>query len=239
MANVNCPPLTNSSTATCLWRRLIFVLLGIFLAAQAVWILVPESYRLAPSLSPGNRPTASSVHTDPELAYKLAAIEAIRGDLWVDAAFATAGQNWSYYSPPADNGKSTEQIRKATIQALRFSPHRGDVWLLFTAMIEHYRWPGYQPGALLKMSYYTAPNELALLPLRLDLALRDDDGIEDNELRELVKRDVQIILTHNPALKPALTNAYHSASATGRIFLERVIAEIDPGAIDAMRASSR
>jgi hypothetical protein len=66
---------------------------------------------------------------------------------------------------------------------------------------------------VLKMSYYTAPNELALLPLRLNVSLHAKGVIDDAELQDMVRRDISVILTRAPALKPALVAAYRSVFA--------------------------
>jgi hypothetical protein len=85
----------------------------------------------------------------------------------------------------------------------------------------------YQPSLLLKMSYYTAPNELALFPLRLNVSLYAKGVIDDAEFQHMVRRDIGDILTRAPALKPALVAAYRSALPEGKVFAERV-SEIDP-----------
>jgi hypothetical protein len=226
----------SSGVTTGLSLRIAFAVFGVLLAIQAMWILIPESLRPTSYPDPGNV-TASTAGANGERAYQAAAIAKIRGDLWAESAFAIVGRNWNNRSLAAVAGKSDEKIRSAIIQTLRFSPHRGDVWLLFAAMIQQQRSPGYQPDALLKMSYYTAPNELKLLPLRLELILKG--GIHDDELKELLRRDIQIIVMHDRALMPALIHAYQSAPAEGRAFLERVIMQINPDMIDTVRAMPR
>jgi hypothetical protein len=63
------------------------------------------------------------------------------------------------------------------------------------------------------MSYYTAPNELALFPLRLNVSLHAKEVMDDAELQDMVRRDISVILTRAPALKPALVAAYRPAFA--------------------------
>jgi hypothetical protein len=63
------------------------------------------------------------------------------------------------------------------------------------------------------MSYYTAPNELALFPLRLNVLLHAKEVMDDAELQDMVRRDISVILTRAPALKPALVAAYRPAFA--------------------------
>jgi hypothetical protein len=94
----------------------------------------------------------------------------------------------------------------------------------------------YQPSLLLKRSYYTAPNELALFPMRLNVSLYAKGVIDDVELQYMVRRDIGDILTRAPALKPALVAAYRSALPEGKVFAERVISEIDPGYLGVVRA---
>jgi hypothetical protein len=52
----------------------------------------------------------------------------------------------------------------------------------------------------------------------------------------MARRDISLILTRAPALKPALVDAYRSASPAGKAFAERVISEIDPGYLSIARA---
>jgi hypothetical protein len=86
------------------------------------------------------------------------------------------------------------------------------------------------------MSYYTAPNKLALFPLRLNVSLRAKGVVDEAELQDMVRRDISIVLTRAPALRPALVAAYRSALPQSKLFAERVIAEIDPGYLGVVRA---
>ena len=52
----------------------------------------------------------------------------------------------------------------------------------------------------------------------------------------MVRRDISVILTRAPALKPALVAPYRSAFPQGKVFTERVISEIDPGYLGVIRA---
>src|SRR6202008_996262 len=96
----------------------------------------------------------------------------------------------------------TKTALNAYAVTLHYSPPRGDVWLVLASLSDRYRPSGYDTGALLKMSYYTAPNELRLLPLRLHVALASD--VREPELREMIKQDIGLVLSRLPALKPAL-----------------------------------
>jgi len=90
-------------------------------------------------------------------------------------------------------------------------------------------------AALLKLSYYTAPNDLALLPLRLNVALGEASVVNEPELRELVQRDVRMAFARQPALRPALIAAYQSAAADGKALVDNLISEWDSTALQSMR----
>ncbi len=127
----------------------------------------------------------------------------------------------------------------AFADALHYSPLRGDLWLMLAAISKEQKSTGYDLIALLKLSYYTAPNDLALLPLRLTVVLGTGSAASESELRELIKRDVKIALADQPALRPALLAAYQSAGADGQAFADNLISELDPGYLQGMHAGIR
>jgi len=221
----------NPNTSTKTWLRVALTLFGVFLFAQAAWILLAERHRLNHIRLPVDGKTATIALAEQDKIKQAASLAVVRGDLWAESAFTYGNLLWL----DAGDQLNTEALKTLT-RALRYSPHRGDVWLMFAALANKYKWSGYQPGLLLKMSYYTAPNELALLPLRLDVSLHAKGVIDDAELKDMVRRDISVILTRAPALKPALVAAYRSALPQGKAFAERVISEIDPGYLGVVRA---
>src|SRR5712671_5143111 len=221
----------NPSTSTRTWLRVALALFGVFLSAQAAWILLPERQRLNHIRLPVDGKTATIALAEQDKIKQAASLAVVRGDLWAESAFTYGSQLWL----DAGDQLNTEALKTLT-RALRYSPHRGDVWLMFAALANKYKWSGYQPSLLLKMSYYTAPNELALLPLRLNVSLHAKGVIDDAELQDMVRRDISVILTRAPALKPALVAAYRSALPQGKILAERVISEIDPDYLGVVRA---
>ena len=88
------------------------------------------------------------------------------------------------------------------------------------------------------MSYYTAPNEQALFLLRIKVALQAD-GPADPDLADMIRRDIRLLITKNPALKPALLAVYKAASSPNKQFVERVVAEVDPAYLANMRSGSQ
>src|SRR6266849_3326451 len=192
------------------WLRVALTLFGVFLSAQAAWILLAERHRLNHIRLPVDGKTATMAFAEQDKIKQAASLAVVRGDLWAESAFTYGSQLWL----DAGDQLNTEALKTLT-RALRYSPHRGDVWLMFAALADKYKWLGYQPSLLLKMSYYTAPNELALLPLRLNVSLHAKEVIDDAELQDMVRRDISVILTRAPALKPALVAAYRSALPQG------------------------
>jgi hypothetical protein len=75
-----------------------------------------------------------------------------------------------------------------------------------------------------------------MFPLRLNVSLHVNEVIDEAELADMVRRDISIILTRAPALKPELIAAYRSALPQGKVFAERVMSEIDPGYLGVVRA---
>jgi hypothetical protein len=223
-------------TSAKLWLRVALALFGILLSAQAAWILLAERYhpnhiRFAVD---GN---ATIALAEQDKIRQAASLAVVRGDLWAEWAFTYGDHLRSDQAMDLNAGdKLNTMALKPLTAALRYSPHRGDVWLMFAAFADQYTWAAYQPSSLLKMSYYTAPNELALFPLRLSVSLHAKGVIDDADLQDMVRRDIRIILTRAPALKPALVEAYRSALPQGKIFAERVISEIEPGYLGVLRA---
>jgi hypothetical protein len=225
------------NTSTKAWLRVALTSFSVLLSAQAAWIFLAERHRLNHIRLPVDGRTAAIAFAERDKIKQAASLAVVRGDLWAESAFTYGSQLWSDRAilPDAGDQLSTEALT-TLIRALRYSPHRGDVWLMFAALADKYKWSGYQPSLLLKMSYYTAPNELALLPLRLNVSLHAKGVIDDAELKDMVRRDISVILTRAPALKPALVAAYRSALPQGKVFAERVISEIDPGYLGVVRA---
>lgn len=227
----------NPDTSPKTWLRVALALFGVTLSVQAAWILLAERYRLDPIRLPVDGRTATIAFAERDKIMQAASLAVVRGDLWAESAFTYGDQLWIDRAMELDTGDqlSMEALKSLT-RSLRYSPHRGDVWLMFAALAVQYKLPGYQPNLLLKMSYYTAPNELALFPLRLSVALHAKGVIDDAELQDMVRRDISVILTREPALKPALVAAYKSALPQSKVFAERVISEIDPGYLGVVRA---
>jgi|tagenome__1003787_1003787.scaffolds.fasta_scaffold20985049_3 hypothetical protein len=228
-----------SFTPTQKWLRVAVGLFGLFLAAQAVWILTPERYRPTHIRLPLDAKSAAIAFAEQDKIKRAASLAIVRGDLWAEAAFTYGGELWIDRAMElGSNDRSNTEALDPLTRALRYSPHRGDVWLVFAALADRYKWANYQPSSLLKMSYYTAPSELALFPLRLSLSLSVEGLLDEAELAEMVRRDISVVLTRAPSLRPALVAAYRSALPQSKLFAERAVAEIDPRYVPVIRAAA-
>ena len=88
------------------------------------------------------------------------------------------------------------------------------------------------------MCYYTGPSEVGLLPLRLLTAIRPG-ALPDGDIQSFVQRDVRMILTRWPELKPAVIAAYRVADPATKRFLEGAAAETDAAFAQILRARVR
>ena len=215
------------------WPRVALAIFGLLLTEQAAWILSAGKYFPSETLSPVEQNAVATSASRQEI-WKAASVAKVRGDLWAESGFDRAGRLWLNPATELDKNGIPEPALDDFTHALLYSPHRGDVWLMLAALANRYKVAGYDAAALLKMSYYTAPNELALVPLRLHVALGTET--RESELREMIKRDIGLVLSRLPSLKPALSAAYRSAPANGKILAENLISEIDPGYLKTIRA---
>ncbi|RTE91980.1 hypothetical protein [Bradyrhizobium sp. LVM 105] len=204
--------------------RVALTMIGLLLAAQTGWIVSqrwPFSDRLSvTSVAGSNEALASTHQSTREHASTASGFTAIL---------------------PLKSDKAAAISRSTNLNALsavlQYSPLRGDVWLMLAALSKQHAAP-YDTTSLLKMSYYTAPNAVELIPLRLSVALGTDAAIKEPELRDLIRRDLKVAITGRPPLQPAIAAAYQSASADGRAFADSSILELDPGYVQKLRSRS-
>lgn len=217
-----------ASAFIAIWPRVALMMLGIALLLQAIWMGLPAWYL------GGHSSAGVSTAAGTNAMSKPVSVAAAREDLWIRGGSRFSGDT----APTADEQKTAlPPASTGFARALRSSPLRGDIWLMLAAASKHDS-PQSSTAAMLKMSYYTAPNDLDLLPLRLSVALATDAVVRELEFRDLIKRDVSLVVRHRPALKPALVTAYRSASTDGKIYLEGLMSEFDPTFLDQVHARS-
>src|SRR6202163_483172 len=122
----------NPNTSTKTWLRVALALFGVFLSAQAAWILLAERYRLNHIRLPVDGKTAMIAFTGQDRIKQAASLAVVRGDLWAESAFTYGSQLWIDRAIVLDAGDQLNtEAPKTFTRALRYSPHRGDVWLMF------------------------------------------------------------------------------------------------------------
>lgn len=208
-----------SATFTSARIRAALMVIGLLLTAQAAWILSQSWHfgdRLLGAAAANSHEAPLAAHTSRE----------------------DARSNWESRAAVRLNFDESTSALNSFARVLEYSPLRGDVWLMLAAMSKQYG-ENYDTTALLKMSYYTAPNELTLIPLRLSVALGTDAAVNEPELRDLIRRDLKVAITARPWLQPAVVAAYQSASAHGRTFAESTISELNPSYLQKMRTLGR
>jgi len=206
--------------------RKILMVFAVTLAMTGTWTLISELAR-APRIGfPIDQNYQAAAHQRSKAALA-ARIGIVRGDLWADLFFTFAGSIVSRNSRDFGAIETLNEALPAAQRALVFAPFQSEVWLLLAAMAEDYELQAPNTIDALTMSYYTAPYNQALTPLRLSVATRGN-AVRDPGLRQLIEQDLQIILARKPEMRPAVLAAYATASAEGKHLIESVAQEADP-----------
>jgi len=208
------------------------LLFAMLLGVQCVWLLLAELSRPAIYGLPTDAAAADAARNKRSSASWAARFGAIRGELWAESAFIYADLMWGNAASRVDIARAGSSLERA----LAAAPHQSSIWLLLAGLASRYQLPGIDRKEAVKMSYYTGPSELELMPLRLWIAVHSE-AFSDIELRNSISREVRLLFTHQQ--KPAIVAAYNAASSVGRQFIEQTIREIDPSAAESLRASAQ
>jgi len=221
--------------------RAVFGALAALLGSLGLWIVLAELTSPRLNYFPSNPDEASALYNVRNSAITAAEVGMVRGDLWTDAAvtmaapslFGTTGSSREHASQ-----SEVERIRAIVDRAARLSPHDSRIWLVLASL--DFRVDRNDPRGTetLKLSYYTGPNEISLMPLRLLLAVRSG-AISDEEVQSLVPLDIQRIIMQRPDLKPAIALAYKNALPKGRQIIESALKETDPRFLATIVVSDR
>lgn len=152
-----------------------------------------------------------SISRSPDVAAKFAAV---RGDLWKLAG-------WARLRAAESSG---EQAKDAFERALELSPMDSDAWFGLALATERFGWLGRNSAQALKMSYYTGFNSRSLIADRLLLLARTETA-DSPELQDLLRRQVGLILRRLPELRPAIEQAYSTATGLNRQLIEAAYRE--------------
>jgi hypothetical protein len=221
------PPLTQPRF------RKILLAFAVTLGIADAWTLMSELARPPRIGFPiiQNYPAAAEQRPKAALAARLGLV---RGDLWAELFFSFADSIVGRSGRDFGAITTLNEAVPAAQRALAYAPYRSEVWLLLADLTDKYELPNPKSGAALTMSYYTAPYNLTLTPLRLSVATRGD-ALRDADLQQFVERDLRMILAGKPELRPAIIAAYATASAEGRRLVESVVQEADPSFLASLQ----
>jgi hypothetical protein len=221
-------------------QRIRYACFGIsgVLMTLAVWLMMAEIIRPRVRPVPADATSALSAAAERGRATWAARFGMVRGDLWTECALTYTDLLWP--ESPTGGQEQSETVRQARTyaqRALTYSPHDARAWLLVASYDSISEKAKSASVAALKMSYYTAPNQAELTPLRLWVSLWTR-AIEDSEIREMVGREIRTVIGYRPELKPAIGSAYRLALPSGRRVIEATLAELDPIFLSDIRASN-
>jgi hypothetical protein len=207
------------------------------LGIAATWLLLVELVRPTLSGLPIDGSPAKAAVAPVGAAAMAAWIGLIRGSLWADYA-ETLAPNLSAASTGWDSPAmlaALNSARAAAVRAVELAPHESRAWLLIAAVdvFDSRR----NVAGPLKMSYYTGPNELSLIPLRIATTMRSA-AIAEPEVQVLAAGEIRTIITRKPDLKRFLIAAYRNALPEGRRFIEGQVNELDPALLTSLRAAN-
>jgi hypothetical protein len=216
--------------------RLTALLVAILLGAQCLWLVLAELARSSIDQLPTDMISAATAAKQRDTAVRAASIGAIRSDLWAEAAFTYADLLWGGKKEAVENAHPAPILLRAHANlnhALNDGPHQSSAWLLLAEL--NLRLPS-RLDALepLKMSYFTGPSERPLVSPRLQIAVQLD-GSKDVEMRQFISRDLRMLLAQNR--KSAIAEAYNVASPANKGFIESIIRDIDPSALDVIQTA--
>jgi hypothetical protein len=207
--------------------RFTMLVLAMSLCVQSGWLLLPES-RPGIAELPTDSASAASVTRLRNSSIWAARIGVFRGELWAESAFTYSDLLWDTPKDNAPLALELQQARTSLYRALSHAPETSGAWLLLSGLALRFPNVTQDATAALKMSYYTGPTDVHLMPLRLRIAAQAD-AFNDLELRQFVIRDLHIFIAQHQ--EPPIAEAYRAASPSGKHFIEQAVREIDPSAL--------
>jgi hypothetical protein len=203
--------------------RIAMSVFSAVLGLLAVWIGAAAVFRPTAIKVPSNPESAAVASTYRTAAGHSATIGMFRGALWTE--FALTYTELFFSEKP--NRMDIDAARSAAERALRCSPHDGRAWLLLAALESLVDPLNHKVPAALRMSYYTGPNEVSFIPLRLQVLARSG-ALSDNEIRQLARSEIRSIATHKPELMPAILAADRGGLPIASQFFQQVLGDLNP-----------
>jgi hypothetical protein len=153
--------------------RAVTLACSALLGLQAVWLLTVDVVRPKISYFPTTEAGSSAAVTHSVAAGVAAKIGMLRGDVYTEYAITQRAE----FLPDIDGATGTashgaiEEARAVASHAAALAPSDPRTWLLLAEVALHDSSPQ-EISEILKMSYFTGPNAVALMPERLTLAAR-------------------------------------------------------------------
>jgi len=234
--------LTTVGAPSNIWFRLGLLSLAIVLSAQCGWLVFPQLYGADVGAVFTNASSAEAAVKHRRTAAWIASVGSVRGDLWTRSALtysdlvicplATSANQRTVF---AGSATSVAHARRSVDHALTDAPIQSGAWLFLAGLNLLYPTPGNDVTAALRMSYYTGPSEIQLLPLRLLLALRTNT-FRNTELGQFISRDVRLLLRRKQYAE--IVAAYDSTSSDGKHFVEQVVSDADISFLSTLHADT-
>jgi hypothetical protein len=162
----------------------------------------------------------------------------VRGDLWAQDALTYGEFRGPGQATRKDDVRSAEEARAAAERALLFAPHDARIWLALANIYSTFDRLNAKASAAARMSFYTGPNEVQLIPARLQLAL-SSPAISEKDFQQLVAHDLRTIVSRKPDLKPAILDAYQYASPEGQQFVRDTLKDLDQNLLSSLPQTRR
>jgi hypothetical protein len=201
--------------------------LAVVTAIYCLWLLISELTQPHVIRMPIDLQTAAAAATKRAEANWAARFGILRGDLWAEAAYTFADLLWKSSKNDPNLSQSLETARNRLDKAIRYAPTNAGVWLLLSGFAAQFK----EATEALRMSYFTGPSDLSLMPIRTFVAAQMPTL--DADMQQLARRDVRILLTHQQ--KPAIMQAYRASSSAGKRLIEQEVSEKDPTFAQALR----
>jgi hypothetical protein len=215
--------------------RVAAIVVAVLTAGYAFASLFSEMFSVRqPVLSTG--PSKIAVQSIPPTAQWAAFVSPFRTDLEANYALAQALAALR----PDKGALSAAQVQQnVNAQAdvkrvLKAAPHNSRLWLALALLQTQRKSGDRQTIEALKMSYFTAPNDAQLMPLRLYTAAVSE-ALSDADLGELARGDIRLMLLRQAELKASVLSAYRAGSDVGRKFIEDAVRSIDPQYVALLR----